>query len=107
MAQLRQYVGEADVAVPESDAGISPRRRSGDAADMGDMRGAHSDCDAQQGASSEDDHGAACNGAKRQREKERSQPAAAPGEVVCRGRLTGVAWASFLEQQSGAMAVQL
>ena len=64
MAHLRQYVGEADVAVPESDAGISPRRRSGDAADMGDMRGAHSDCDAQQGASSEDDHGAACNGAK-------------------------------------------
>ena len=92
--------------MPESDPGISPRQRTGNAADKGDMRGAHSDGDAQQGASSEDDHGTACNGAKRQRE-ERSQPATAPGGVVCRGRLTGGAWASFLEQQSGAMTVQL
>jgi hypothetical protein len=110
MGHLRRYVGEADAAVPECEAGISPS--TGEAGDRG---GVCSDGDTQQGVSSEDDHG---NGAKRQRllparqellesRLDESAPPATPGGVVRRGRLTGGAWASFLEQQRSAMTVAL
>jgi hypothetical protein len=111
MGHLRQHVGEGDAAVPECEAAISPS--TGEAGDRGGMC---SDVDTNQGDSSDDDHGVACNGAKRQRLlparqesrlDESAPPAATPGGAVCRGRLTGGAWASFLEQQRSAMTVTL